>query len=60
MGCEATPGGGPADTHRSLVPRQRLQGCRSSHELLNLVPIANDKEAVTCQLIQQCPWMGKS
>ncbi len=25
---EATPEGGPADTHRSLVPRQRLQVLR--------------------------------
>jgi hypothetical protein len=25
MGCVAAPMGGPADTHRSLVPRQRLQ-----------------------------------
>ena len=28
MGCEATLEGGPADTHRSLVPRQRLQRLR--------------------------------
>jgi len=30
MGCAAAPPeGGPADTHRSLVPRQRLQNLRA-------------------------------
>ena len=34
---EAAPGGGPADTHRSLVPRQRLQP-HGSHSNLPFQP----------------------